>query len=371
MKNKNRKSRKVRASRRQADFGRYLASLTLLVLGARAQAGDGPTPEQVYEGGTNTYSNWIELGAGGLMTQGYSGGAQQHEQLNSGAFGGIQDLHYQADVAKKTTLTVDGHSILDNHNYQVGIGLDRDDLGFVRFNYENFRTWSSGAGGYLPQNGTAYELPNDTLSLDRGKISVEAGLTKKDLPQITFKYTHTYRQGQKNSTLWGPVEVNYSNYRVYPAIEDIDETSDTFQLDLTHHYKKINYGAGVSYQTGSVNNANYLTLYSGQPAQQAATDREDTSYDLLSTHAFAESWLKDNLFFSSGFMFANLDDTFTGSRIYGDDFDVIYSSSYPAAGMGFTGLNGGAHKNEYIENLNLMWQPAKNVHHHSVVARAK
>ena len=27
--------------------------------------------------------------------------------------------------------------------------------------------------------------------------------------------------------------------------------------------------------------------------------------------------------------------------------------------MGYTGLNGGAHKNEYIENLNLMWQPAK------------
>jgi hypothetical protein len=356
---KSRKSRKVRASRRQAEFGRYLASLTLLVLGAKAQAGDGPTPEQIYEGGTNTYSNWIELGAGGLMTQGYSGGAEQHSQLNSGAFGGIEDLHYQAEVAKKTTLTVDGHSILDNHNYQIGIGLDRDDLGFVRFNYENFRTWSSGAGGYLPQNGTAYELPNDTLSLDRGKISVEAGLTKKDLPQITFKYTHTYRQGQKSSTLWGPVEVNYSNYRVYPAIEDIDETSDTFQLDLTHHYKKINYGAGVSYQTGGVNNANYLTLYSGQPAQQSATDRQDTSYDLLSTHAFAESWLKDNLFFSAGFMFANLDDTFTSSRIYGDDFDVIYSSAYPAAGMGYTGLNGGAHKNEYIENLNLMWQPTK------------
>jgi hypothetical protein len=359
MKNKNRKSRKVRASRRQADFGRYLASLTLLVLGARAQAADAPTPEQVYEGGTNTYSNWIELGAGGLMTSGYSGGAEKKDQLNSGAFGGIQDLHYQAEVAKKTTLTVDGHSIFDNHNYQVGIGLDRDDLGFVRFNYENFRTWSSGAGGYLPQNGTAYELPNDTLSLDRGKISVEAGLTKKDLPQITFKYTHTYRQGQKNSTLWGPVEVNYSNYRVYPAIEDIDETSDTFQLDLTHHYKKVNYGAGVSYQTGSVNNANYLTFNAGQPSQQSATDRQDTSYDLLSTHAFAESWLKDNLFFSAGFMFANLDDSFSGSRIYGDDFDVIYSSAYPAAGMGYTGLNGGAHKNEYIENLNLMWQPTK------------
>ncbi len=55
---------------------------------------------------------------------------------------------------------------------------------------------------------------------------------------------------------------------------------------------------------------------------------------MLSTHAFAESWLKNNLFFSAGFMFANLDDTFTGSRIYGDDFDAVYSSAYPALGYG-------------------------------------
>lgn len=359
MKNKSRKSEKRCAARRKMIFAQYVAGLTLLVLGAQAKAGDAPTPEQIYEGGTNAYSNWIELGTGALLTQDYAGGAEQHTELNSGAFGGIQDLHYQVNVAKQTTLTIDGHSIFDDHDYQFGLGLKKEDLGFINFDVENFRTWYSGAGGYLPENGTAYSLPMDTLSLDRGKISVEAGLTKKDIPQITFKYTHAYRNGQKNSTLWGPVEVNYSDYRVYPTIENVNESSDTFQLDMKHNYKKLNYGAGVSYETGSVNDANYITYYSGQPAQQDATDQQNASYDMFSTHAFAESWVKNNLFFSSGFMFANLDDTFTGSRIYGDDFDVVYSSSYPAAGMGFTDLNGGAHKNEYIENLNLMWQPTK------------
>ncbi len=28
--------------------------------------------------------------------------------------------------------------------------------------------------------------------------------------------------------------------------------------------------------------------------------------------------------------------------------------------MGYTNLNGGAHKNEYVENVNLMWLPTKN-----------
>lgn len=364
MKNKSRKSKTIQPARRKSGLGRCVIGALLIALGAQARAGDALTPGQIFEGGTNTYSNWIELGGGALLTQGYAGGAERREQFNSGAFGGIEDLHYQADVAKQTTFTLDGHSIFDDHDYSLGLGVNRDGLGFVRFNVENFRTWSSGAGGYLPFDGTAYSLPGDALSLDRGQISFEAALTKKNVPQITFKYTHRYRDGEKSSTLWGPVHPDPLNspaslFRVYPAIEDVDETSDTFQLDLTHNYKKINYGAGISYEIGTVNNANKLTFYPGEPVQQAATDREGTSYDMLSVHAFAESWLKNNLFFSAGFMFANLDDTFTGSRIYGDDFDVVYSSSYPALGMGYTDLNGGAHKHEYVENLNLMWQPTK------------
>ena len=97
----------------------------------------------------------------------------------------------------------------------------------------------------------------------------------------------------------------------------MDETSDTFQLDLTHHYKKVNYGAGISYEIGNLTETHNLTFFSGQPVQQQATDRQETAYDMLSAHVFAESWIKNNLFFSTGFMFANLDDTFTGNRIYG------------------------------------------------------
>ena len=175
-----RKSKKIRAARRGTSFTQYVTGLTLLVLGAQARAGDALTPEQLYEGGTNTYSNWIELGGGGLLTQGYAPGAQQQERLNSGVFGGIEDLHYQADVAMKTTFTLDGHSIFDEHDYKLGLGLNRDDLGFVRFNFENFRTWYPATGGYLPGDGTAFSLPGDALALDRGLISFEAGLAKTE-----------------------------------------------------------------------------------------------------------------------------------------------------------------------------------------------
>ena len=362
MKKRYRKSKSLRAGRQKHGFGRYVVGASLIVVGAQAAlAGDAITPARWFEGGTNTYSNWIELSTGALLTQGNANQATQGKQLNPGVFGGIEDLHYESQVAKKTTFTLDGHSIFDDHDYSVGLGLVRDDLGFVRVHFENFRTWDSGTGGYIPDAQLSYALPGDALALDRGLITFEAGLTKPDLPQITFKYSHSYRNGDESPTLWGPVHDPSSGniYNVYPGIYSLDEKSDTFQLDLTHHYKELNYGVGVSYETGNLNDADKLTFWQGESIQQKVTDQQGTSYDMLSAHAFAESWIKDNLFLSAGFMYANLDDRFTGSQIYGDDFDVVYSPAYPALSYGYTSLNGGAHEHQYVMNVNLMSLPTK------------
>ena len=44
----------------------------------------------------------------------------------------------------------------------------------------------------------------------------------------------------------------------------------------------------------------------------------------FNVHAFTETWLKKNLMLSSGFAYSDLDNNFSGSRIYGSDFDVGY-----------------------------------------------
>lgn len=362
MKKKFKKSKSLRA-RRNPGFGRYVVGASLIALGAQAQAQAADAvipPQQAYEGGTNTYNNWIELATGGLMTTGNENQAAQGQRTDPGVFGGIQDLHYQTDVLKKTTLTIDGHSIFDQHDYSVGIGLRRDDIGYLRVLVENFRTWDSGIGGYVPADQKTYALPGDALSLDRGQISFEAGLTKPDLPKLVFKYNHSTRNGQKSSTIWGPEhDADGGISRVYPGILDLDETIDMFSLDASHHYKAVNYGGGVSYEHGNLTDTHKLNFWQGEPIQQKVTDTQGTTYDLLSTHAFANSWIKDNLFLSTGFMYANLDDSFSGSRIYGDDYDVAYSPTYQALGYGYTHLNGDGHKNEYVCNVNLMAMPTK------------
>jgi hypothetical protein len=356
MKKQSRKSKKLSALRRKAG---YVVGASLLAAGVSVPAADAVKPEQMYEGGTNAYANWIELSAGGMISDGNTAQAQQRTRLNSGAFGGIEDLHYQTEIAKKTTLKLDGRGIYDDHDYKIGLGVEREGLGFIRFNFENFRTWDSGNGGYSPVNGVAYPNSGDALALDRGQISLEAGYNKAGQPKVTFKYTHRYRDGEKGTTIWGPIhDPKLSVFRLFPGIYDIDEKSDAFQLDVAHHIKKVDVGLGVRFETGEINNAYKRTSWAGESVQQKDTDRQGTSYDMLSVHAFAESWIKPNQFLSAGFMFANLDDTFTGSRIYGDDFDVIYTPGlFP---LGYYDLNGGSHKNEYVANLNWMWLPTKN-----------
>ena len=356
MKKQSRKLKKLSALRRKAG---YVVGASLLAAGVSAPAADAVKPEQMYEGGTNAYANWIELSAGGMISDGNTAQAQQRTRLNSGAFGGIEDLHYQTEIAKKTTLKLDGRGIYDDHDYKIGLGVEREGLGFIRFNFENFRTWDSGNGGYSPVNGVAFPNSGDALALDRGQISLEAGYNKAGQPKVTFKYTHRYRDGEKGTTIWGPIhDPTLSVFRLFPGIYDIDEKSDAFQLDVAHHIKKVDVGLGVRFETGEINNAHKLTSWAGESVQQKDTDRQGTSYDMLSVHAFAESWIKPNQFLSAGFMFANLDDTFTGSQIYGDDFDVIYTPGlFP---LGYYDLNGGSHKNEYVANLNWMYLPTKN-----------
>ena len=373
MKKPARRLQHLAALRRQARLGRYWMGVTLLAAGAAAHGADSTnsvpkvdplTPAQQYEGGEDAYHNWIELGGGNMSSTGNKAQAQQIMGLDSGGFGGITDAHLERQLNKKTLLTVDGRYVPENHNYKFGVGVANDDLGFIRFSYENFRLYDSGNGGYSPVDGLAYPNSGNALALDRGTISVEALYNKEGKPKIDLKYIHTSRDGDEGSTIWGIAPPpTASTLRLFPTTESINDRSDAVSLDVSKQIKSTTVGAGGRFETGSIDNAYYISSFPSlvNPTQnQKVTDQQGTSYDMESVHAFSETWLKDNLFLSSGFMFENLDNTFSGSRIYGDDFDVAYSPTYPANYYGYYNLTGSSHENEYIVNLNFLSLPTKN-----------
>lgn len=364
------RSRRKKLPRRAAWLGHCVIGTALAagVVAARAadepKAEKPPTPEEMFEGGKDTYNNWVEFSAGGLFTKGSQAQAEERLRHGAGAFGGLEDLHYQANVDKRTTLTLDGRALFDQHDYKLGLELRREKLGYLRFNYTEFRTWYDGNGGYYRPDDLWYPLPgsDEALGLDRGEFSLEAGLRLENVPQVTFKYTHRFRDGDKSSTSWGQSHPNFNAFTraLNPGFYDLDETVDIFELDAKHHIKSTTLGLGLRYETGTLDDARKMVQFPGEPTQAYLTDREGTSYDFFSVHAFSETWFKQKIFLSSGFLFSTMNSDYSGSRVYGNDFDVSYAPSV-ANGLGYYDLSGGGEVNDYVMNLNLMTLPAKDL----------
>jgi hypothetical protein len=316
------------------------------------------TPEQMFEGGTNAYTNWIDFSAGGAWVRGNHAQFQQQQQTPAEAFGGVSDFHFLTGVATNTTLILDGHAIADAHDYQLKLGIEREKVGYLRLSYDQSRTWSDGDGGFSPGLGQYYAASNSALALDRGKLTLEAGWMPEKGPKATFKYTHSFRDGEEGSTEWGQAHpvLNGLPQGLSPAFETIHEYSDSFQLDVTHHIKATDLGLGVRYESGKLDDALNVTEYPGEPVQQKITGQQGTTYDLFNVHTYTETWVKSNVLFSTGFSYSGLGNDFSGSRVYGNDFDVGYSPLFPANGYGYYALTGSSHLHEYVFDLNLLYK---------------
>ena len=319
------------------------------------------TPEQMFEGGTNAFNNWIDLSAGGFMTGGNKAQFRQRHQTSGGAFGGIEDFHYQAELAKGTTMTTDGRAIFDNDDYKLNLSVTKEKLGYARFSYTEYRTWYNGDGGFWSPTSTYYPLTGDALSLDHKDIVFETGLTLDNVPKVAFKYEHTSREGNQSSTSWGYAQPAPGVTRgLSPSFYDINEYSDIFQLDVTHHIKATDAGVGVRYETGKLDDSLNTDQFPGQSTEQKLTDRQTTSYGLFDVHAFTETWIKKNLMLSSGFAYSDLDNDLSGSRIYGSDYGVGYVPTY-LPGTGYTNLLGSSRLQEYVLDVNLFYKPSPNL----------
>lgn len=338
----------------------------LLVAGSQVHAADStnaPSAQDMFEGGPATFNNWVELSTGGFFIQGNTAEAQQTLHLGNKVFGGIEDLHLQQIVATNTTFSVDGRSILDNHDYSITLKLQRENMGYARLHFENFRTWYNGGGGYYPPTGLRYDLPDDVLHLDRGEISFEAGLRMENVPQITFKYARRYRDGDKNSTEWGPTHpVGFSTpvAGLAPGFYNLDEKIDSFDLGVTHHIKTTDFGGALHFETAELNDALKTSIFPGEPNQQKVTQNQGTTYDQFSVNAFSESWIRTNLLVSAGVLYSRLHSDLSGSQVYGSDFDVAYTPNPRQTDLGYTNLFGALSENDYVMNLNLMSRPGQN-----------
>jgi hypothetical protein len=324
------------------------------------------------------YKNWIELGVGGTIVNGDDAQFEQEHRLpHDTAYGGIQDLHFEGPLGKDGLFSVDGHAIWDTNDYDIQLQLSKPKLGYIKAGFSEFRSWYDGNGGFFPHDGGTFFPPAfPEMHIDRGDAWVELGLRVPNWPEITIRYSHEFRFGQKDSTIWGDttltgLAVNPTR-KIVPSFRDIDEKRDIFSFEASKTFGNTDVLLGMRYEHNTNDYSLNMERGAGQlppavppPGQQRfVTQQQNDDVNLFSGHGITETRFSDSLWFTAGYSYTTLTNDLSGSRIFGTSFDSAFGEPVPTLNSrdhAFIDLAGTAQVKENLVNANLFWMPLENL----------
>jgi hypothetical protein len=320
------------------------------------------------------YKNWIELGIGGVITSGDKAQfEEQHWLPGDQPYGGIQDLHFEGTLGKDGLFSVDGHGIWDTNDYDIQIQLSKPKLGYIKAGFTEFRSWYDGNGGFFPHNNVFFPPPFPEMHIDRGDAWVELGLRVPNWPEITIRYSHEFRDGQKDSTTWGDttltgLPVNPTR-KLVPSFRDIDETRDIVSFEASKTIGNTDVLLGMRYEHNEDDDSLNMERNAGSVGvvpggQRFVTQHQKDDVDLFSGHAITETRFSDSLWFTAGYSYTTLQNDLSGTRIFGTSFDSAFGEPVPTLDQrdhAFIDLAGIAQVKENLFNANLFWMPLENL----------
>jgi hypothetical protein len=325
------------------------------------------------------YKNWIELGIGGTIVNGDNAQFEQEHRLPANtAYGGIQDLHFEGPLGKDGLFSVDGHAIWDTNDYDITLQLSKPKLGYIKAGFTEFRSWYDGNGGFFPHNDVFFEPPFPEMHIDRGDAWVELGLRAPNWPEITIRYSHEFRFGQKDSTIWGDTNLTglqppaNPTRKIVPSFRDIDEKRDIVSLEISKTIGNTDVLLGMRYEHNTNDYSLNMERGAGQlppvvppPGQQRkVTQTQNDDVDLFSGHGITVTRLTDSLWFTAGYSYTSLQNDLSGSRITGLHWDEAFGEPVPTLGQrdhAFIDLAGMAQIKENLFNANLFWMPLESL----------
>jgi hypothetical protein len=281
--------------------------------------------------------------------------------------GGVENLRMEWSVGDDSTATLEGRTMVDSGDYLGHLKLVTTDKGYIDAGYRQFRTWYDGTGGYF-HNGatrTIFHYFDEDLRLDRGEGWVELGLRMPQVPELTLRYAHLLRNGQKNSVIWGDSNQTggLGTRSIVPAFRDIDEDRDLVDFDLKHRLLGSSVGAAFLYEHSDVDDSLNFRRTPGEPSDRYVTQREDVSSNVFGGHAFTMTPLLDNrIVISTSYGYTDLDSDLGGSRIYGSaffaPFDPAYATRQPLD-QGFLNLDGSTQLKQHVGTLTVQTRITK------------
>lgn len=157
---------------------------------------------------------------------------EEHSGNVRGPAGGVSQFSLTGQLDDDTRIAAEGRAIFGQEDYRVGITLERQDIGFLRFGAERWTRFYDNHGGFQPGVAAPAPLGRD-LELNLGRTWVELGLTPPTGPAITLGYEYAYRDGAKSMLTWGLS----GGVGIGPAFKAINDDVHTLRLDLQHDWR--------------------------------------------------------------------------------------------------------------------------------------
>jgi hypothetical protein len=203
-------------------------------------------------------------------------------------------------------ITTAGHVLLND--YKLTLSAEKNDVGFTRFGWSQFRKYFDDSGGYYPPfTPSIFDLNRD-LFLDTGRAWADFGLTLPEWPRIVLGYEYQYRNGTKSTTQWGPVSDGSQTRNIYPAYKDISEQVHILKFDLDYEVDDARItdsfrGEWYNLDTAQ-HNVDFDQLGATEMAMTTANQKQTSFQGANTVHL--EKRFADWLFGAGGYLYSSL-----------------------------------------------------------------
>ena len=131
---------------------------------------------------TNSYSVSLSPTFGGIPVTGDKHKFRELNWQREGKTGGMNEFELFQQTDPNTAVLLNGHAL--KTIIKFNLSLQRNDVGFIRSGWEQYRKYYDDTGGYSPGTYTPHPLSLDQdLHLDIGKAWVDFGLTLPNWPR--------------------------------------------------------------------------------------------------------------------------------------------------------------------------------------------
>ncbi len=284
--------------------------------------------------------NYVEASGAYAFIDGDEGAFAQRNGFKNYA-AGIEDSYFFREF-DESELTIRLQALAGSNEIGVDVHYEEWDSYYLHFGVRQNRSFYDASGGYYPF-GDEYIFPDkSTRALDYGRIWFEWGNIPEDGPQVRIRFTHYYRKGEKNSTIWGRGAARY----ISPAYLDINENREVIDLEVQEIMEEQRWVVSGRFEHASTDNTLHTVNRPYSPNPQPLADNTSVQSNMGGGYAYYARQLDEKTNLSIGASILSLDANLGGYR------EITNGTAYG-------NLNGNSDFTYFVlsGNLDYLWTP--------------